>query len=93
MPRKVRVVTTSGFSADAPAGDNREKALRYIELAGRWGADLVSNYPDWPMARVKDNYGLEGLRDHCARATRVQDKHRTVGCHEPDQTSRQARTE
>ena len=41
MPRKVRVVTTSGFPAEAPPEDNKEKAVRCVELAGQWGADLV----------------------------------------------------
>jgi beta-ureidopropionase len=41
MPRKVRVVTTSGFPAEAPADENRARAIRYIEVAGQQGADLV----------------------------------------------------
>jgi predicted amidohydrolase len=41
MPRKVHVATTSGFPADAPAGENRRRALRYVEAAGQRGADLV----------------------------------------------------
>lgn len=41
MPRRVQIATTSGFPADAQADDNRLRALRYIEEAGRRQADLV----------------------------------------------------
>jgi beta-ureidopropionase len=41
MPRKVHVITTSGFPADAHPDENRERALRYVEAAGQRGADLV----------------------------------------------------
>jgi beta-ureidopropionase len=40
---------------------------------------LESNDPNWPLARVKAHYGLEGFRDYCARATQVQDEHRAQG--------------
>jgi predicted amidohydrolase len=41
MPRKLQIVTTSGFPYDAPLADNRKRALKYVESAGRRGADLV----------------------------------------------------
>jgi beta-ureidopropionase len=42
MPRKVHIVTTSGFRYyDSSIADNRDLALRYVESAGRRGADLV----------------------------------------------------
>jgi predicted amidohydrolase len=41
VPRKVHVVTTSGFPYEAPIEDNRARALSYVEAAGRRGADLV----------------------------------------------------
>ncbi len=41
MPRKVHIVTTSGFPYDSSIADNRNRALRYVESAGRRGADLV----------------------------------------------------
>jgi beta-ureidopropionase len=42
MPRKVHIVTTSGFPYyDAGLSANRERALRYVEGAGQRGADLV----------------------------------------------------
>ena len=42
MPRKVHIVTTSGFRYyDSSIADNRDVALRYVESAGRRGADLV----------------------------------------------------
>lgn len=41
MPRKVHIVTTSGFPADAQADENRARALRSVEAAGQRGADLV----------------------------------------------------
>jgi predicted amidohydrolase len=42
MPRKVHIVTTSGFRYyDSSIADNRDAALRYVESAGRRGADLV----------------------------------------------------
>lgn len=41
MPRKVHVATTSGFPPDAPADENRRRALRCVEAAGQRGADLV----------------------------------------------------
>jgi beta-ureidopropionase len=41
MPRKVRVVTTSGFPAEAAPEDNRARAIRCIEAAGQQGADLL----------------------------------------------------
>lgn len=41
MPRKVHIVTTSGFPAEAPPNENRAKALECIEAAGRRGAHLV----------------------------------------------------
>ncbi len=41
MPRKVHVVTTSGFNYYSTIEENRDRALRYVESAGRRGADLV----------------------------------------------------
>jgi predicted amidohydrolase len=41
MPRKVHIATSSGFPADVPADENRERALRCVEAAGQRGADLV----------------------------------------------------
>jgi len=41
MPRKVHIVTTSGFPYGSSIADNRERALRYVGSAGRRGADLV----------------------------------------------------
>lgn len=41
MPRTVHIATTSGFPADAPADENRTRALRHVEAAGQRGADLV----------------------------------------------------
>lgn len=42
MPRKVRIVTTSGFDAEGSDSEsNRRQAFRYVEAAGRQGADLV----------------------------------------------------
>jgi hypothetical protein len=41
MPRKVHVVTTSGFSQQDTPEQNREKAASYIDAAGKRGADLV----------------------------------------------------
>ena len=39
---------------------------------------LESNDPEWPVARLKAHYGLESLRDYCARASQVQDQHRAA---------------
>jgi beta-ureidopropionase len=41
MPRKVHIVTTSGFRYDAGIAENRDRALRFVESAGRRGADVV----------------------------------------------------
>lgn len=37
---------------------------------------LESNDPAWPVARLKERFGLENFRDYHARATGVQDRHR-----------------
>jgi predicted amidohydrolase len=60
MPRKVRVVTTSGFSAEAPLGDNRDKALTLVEMAGQSGADLIC-LPEGFLGR-QDKGALESLQ-------------------------------
>jgi predicted amidohydrolase len=41
MPRKVHVVTTSGFDYESSIADNRERAFSFVASAGRRGADLV----------------------------------------------------
>ena len=55
MPRKVHVATTSGFPADAPADENRERALRYVEAAGQRGADMVC-LPEGYLGRTNTEF-------------------------------------
>lgn len=55
MPRKVHIVTTSGFPANAPADENRARARRCIEAAGRRGADLVC-LPEGYVGRHNDEH-------------------------------------
>ena len=40
------------------------------------GFTVESNDEAWPMARIKQEFGLENFRDYHARATRVQDEFR-----------------
>jgi beta-ureidopropionase len=37
---------------------------------------LESNDPDWPVARIKEHYGLLNWQEYHAAATQVQDEHR-----------------
>lgn len=37
---------------------------------------LESHDPEWPLALLKEHYGLENYRDYHARSTCVQDRHR-----------------
>lgn len=39
---------------------------------------VESNDPSWPLARIKEAYGLENFRDYHARATCVQDNQRVA---------------
>jgi beta-ureidopropionase len=55
MPRKVHIVTTSGFPADAQADENRARALRCVEAAGRRGADLVC-LPEGYVGRKNEDH-------------------------------------
>ena len=37
---------------------------------------VESHDPEWPVSRIKSEFGLENFRDYHARATRVQEEHR-----------------
>lgn len=44
---------------------------------------VESNDPDWPVGRIKEQFGLENFRDYHARAVGVQDRYR-VGTRRPE---------
>ena len=46
---------------------------------------LESNDPDWPVARIKEHYGLLNWREYHAAATQMQDEQRRARRSEPPQ--------
>jgi len=70
----------------APSLGQHEKLFRLQqELGGRATIQgfteenfvtLESNDPDWPVARIKQHYGLVNWSEYHAAATKVQDEHR-----------------